>query len=140
MGVIVVGFVDTPEGHAALDEAVALSRLRGDTVALVHSMVGGTHESAADYVKSADAMAAVHDRLHAEDVPHCTHEYVRGNTPARDLLLAVEEHEATMLVIGVRRRSATGKLLLGSDSLEILHDADVPVVCVKAPLEGELTR
>lgn len=140
MSVIVVGFVDTPEGHAALDEAVALSRLRGDTVALVHSMLGGVHETAADYVKSADAMSATHDRLHAGGVPHCTHEFVRGNTPARDLLLAVEEHDATMLVIGIRRRSATGKLLLGSNSLEILHDADVPVLCVKAPGEGELTR
>jgi len=133
VGVIVVGFVDTPEGRAALDEAVALAGLRGDTVAVVHSMVGGTHESAADYVHSADAMNAAHERLHAGGVPHCTHEYVRGNTPARDLLLAVDEHRADTLVIGVRRRSATGKLLLGSNSLEILHDADVPVVCVKAP-------
>ncbi len=133
MGSIVVGFVDSPEGHAALDEAVGLARLRGETIAVVHSMIGGTHEHAADYVKSADAMAAAHDRLHVAGAPHCTHEYVRGNTPARDLLLAVEEHDADLLVIGIRRRSSTGKLLLGSNALEVLHDAEVPVLCVKAP-------
>lgn len=138
MGSIVVGFVDSPEGHAAVDEAVRQARLRDEPVAVVHSMLGGAHERADDYVASADAMRVVHDELHAEGIHHCTHEYVRGNSPARDLVLAVEEHGAGLLVIGIRRRSAAGKLLLGSDTLEILHDATVPVLCVKGP--NELTQ
>jgi nucleotide-binding universal stress UspA family protein len=37
-----------------------------------------------------------------------------------------------MIVIGIRTRSATGKLLLGSNAMDILHDTTVPVLCVKA--------
>lgn len=39
------------------------------------------------------------------------------------------------MVIGIRRRSTTGKMLLGSNALEILHDAPCPVLCVKDPDE-----
>ena len=41
-----------------------------------------------------------------------------------------EKHGATRLVIGLRRRSAVGKLVLGSVSQRILLDATVPVLAV----------
>ena len=61
-----------------------------------------------------------------------SHEYVRGNKPAEDIVTAAKIYEAELIVIGIRQRSATGKLLLGSNALDILHDAPVPVLCVKA--------
>ena len=57
---------------------------------------------------------------------------MRGQRPVDDLLEAVKSHDAGMIVIGIRSRSTTGKLLLGSNALEILHDSKVPVLCVKA--------
>ena len=128
---IVVGYVDSPEGEAAIDQAIAESRLRGGKVVVVHSKFGGDQEDTEDYKRSAAAMERVHARLHDADVDHCTHEYVRAKEPAADLIAAVEDHGAGMIVIGIRTRSATGKLLLGSNALDILHDAKVPVLCVK---------
>jgi nucleotide-binding universal stress UspA family protein len=128
---IVVGYVDSPEGEAAIDQAIAESRLRGGKVVVVHSMVGGDHEDTEDYRRMSAAMESVHDRLHAEGIDHCTHEYVRGQEPVQDLLGAVADHDAGMIVIGIRSRSATGKLILGSNALDILRDATVPVLCVK---------
>ena len=40
------------------------------------------------------------------------------------------EYSAEMLVIGMRRRSRVGKLLLGSDLQELLMSSDRPVVAV----------
>ncbi len=57
---------------------------------------------------------------------------IRGMTPAEDLNAVVTEEGADMIVIGLRRRSRTGKLLMGSDAMEILLQADCPVVGVKA--------
>lgn len=127
---IVVGFVESPEGEAALARAIEEARLRNGKVVLVHSKMGGD-EDADDYVRSAAALEQAHQRLHSEGVEHCTHEYVRGQSPAQDLIATVESHDAELIVIGIRTRSATGKLLLGSNALDILHDASVPVLCVK---------
>lgn len=129
---IVVGFIDTPEGHAALQAGIEEARLRGGKVVVVHSMVGGSHEDEEDYVSAAEALEKAEELLQAAGVEYDVHEYVRGNTPAEDINAAVEQHEAGLIVIGIRRRSTAGKLLLGSNALEILHDATVPVLCVKA--------
>lgn len=131
---IVVGYVDSPEGEAAVDRAIDEARLRVAKVVVVHSKVGGD-EDAAGYVRSAAALERVHTRLHEADVDHCTHEYVRGMSPAEDLISTVADHDAELIVIGIRTRTATGKLLLGSNALDILHDATVPVLCVKRPQE-----
>ncbi|WP_257994723.1 universal stress protein, partial [Brevibacterium paucivorans] len=39
-----------------------------------------------------------------------------------------EEHDSSMIVIGLRKRSAIGKFILGSQAQRILLDSDVPVL------------
>lgn len=129
---IVVGYIDTPEGNAALDTAIAEAKLRGEKLVVLHSAVGGAGQTAEEALANAEAIEAVRDRLEEEGVEFSTHDYVRGNTPAKDIMAAVDDHGGSMIVIGIRTRSATGKLLLGSNALDILHDTTVPVLCVKA--------
>ena len=57
---------------------------------------------------------------------------VRGNDPAEDLISVAEEENADFIVIGLRRRSPVGKLILGSNAQRILLDAPCPVLAVKA--------
>jgi len=129
---IVVGYIDTPEGHAALESAIAEARLRDEPLVVLHSAEGGSGQSPEEAIAAAEAIAAVEKRLDTEGVDYSTHDYVRGNTPAQDIMAAVDDHAGSMIVIGIRTRTATGKLLLGSNTLDILHDTKVPVLCVKA--------
>jgi nucleotide-binding universal stress UspA family protein len=133
VGSVVVGFIDTPEGYAAVEAGIAEARWRGIRLVVVHSMLGGSHETAADYIASSEALEGVRQLLDTRGIEHEVHEYVRGNRPARDLIEAAQEHEGEILIIGIRSRSATGKALLGSNAHDIIHDAPVPVLCVKAP-------
>jgi nucleotide-binding universal stress UspA family protein len=57
---------------------------------------------------------------------------VRGLDPAEDLLKVAEEVSAELIIIGLRRRSPVGKLILGSNAQRILLDAPCPVLAVKA--------
>jgi len=129
---IVVGFIDTPEGQAALDHAISESKLRRERLVVLHSAVGGSSDSPEKALAIADALQRVSNQLQASGVDFETHDYVRGNTPAEDIMAAVDDYDGSLIVIGIRRRSSTGKLLLGSNALDILHDAGVPVLCVKA--------
>lgn len=44
------------------------------------------------------------------------------------------ENKATLIVVGVRRRSPVGKFLLGSAAQRIILEAEAPVLTVKEPL------
>lgn len=127
---LVLGFIDTPEGWAAARYAIAESKLRDARVVVVNSMRGG--ESEDDYIAIRSAVDTLKNELESEDVAYEVHEFARGLSPTEDLLAAARDYDAELVIIGIRRRSKTGKVLLGSHALEILHDADVPVICVKA--------
>ncbi len=57
---------------------------------------------------------------------------VRGFEPAEDLISIAEANQAELIVIGLRRRSPVGKLILGSNAQRVLLDAHCPVLAVKA--------
>ncbi|HRC18540.1 MAG TPA: universal stress protein, partial [Phycicoccus elongatus] len=51
-----------------------------------------------------------------------------------DVLVDIaEETNAELIVIGLRRRTPVGKLILGSQAQRVLLDANCPVLAVKAP-------
>lgn len=129
---IVVGFIDTPEGHAALDRAVEEAKLRSEKLVVLHSAPGGSQTDGEAQLATTEALERAEKQMVEAGVSFETHDYVRGNSPAEDVMATVRDHGGTMIVIGIRKRSATGKLLLGSNALDILHDAQVPVLCVKA--------
>jgi nucleotide-binding universal stress UspA family protein len=137
---IAVGFIDSPAGHAAIDKAIEEAQLRQAGLIVINSKLGGRHDEAEDFIAMAQELRKLEERLAELGVPFETHEYARGMTPSQDILAAADEHGAEMIVIGVRTRSTTGKMLLGSTALEILHDTKLPVLCVKAPPPGAPTR
>lgn len=132
VGSIVVGYVESREGEAAIEAAIFEARRHGERLVVVHSMFGGSEDETQDYRASTEAMERIRQRLTAEGIEHSLHEYVRGQSPAKDLVQAAHENDAELIVIGIRRRTTSGKLLLGSNALEVLHDASTPVLCVKA--------
>ena len=57
---------------------------------------------------------------------------MRGKSTVEEIEELVHTLQASVLVIGLRRRTAVGKLLLGSTAQEILMTVSCPVLCVKA--------
>ena len=129
---IVVGYLKTDEGEAALDRAIDEARLRDDRVIVVHSMRGGERDEGDRVMAYREQLEAIRARLAAEGLDGDVREFVRGRSPDEDVLEAAEESGADLIVIGLRRRSPVGKLVLGSNAQTILLNAECPVLTVKA--------
>lgn len=128
---IVVGFIRSPEGQAAIDAAVEEARRRGGRLVVVHSSKGGDQD-ADTVIADRDALEAVEAKLRGDGVEVVVRDFARGNDPAEDLVDVANSEQAALIVIGLRRRSPVGKLLMGSNAQQILLTADCPVLAVKA--------
>jgi nucleotide-binding universal stress UspA family protein len=131
MSAVVVGYVASPEGEAAVKQGIAEAKLRGCMVMVVYSDHGEKLDSATA-VQRAEALDRVHALLHAADVEHDLRHLVRGKDPVSDVLDTATELNAELIVIGIRKRTPVGKLVLGSHSQSILLEASIPVLAVKA--------
>jgi nucleotide-binding universal stress UspA family protein len=117
--VIVVGYSASAEGRAALERATSEATLRGSELVVVHT------------APDAD-IADLTRELETSGVPHEVRSAGDALDPADELLRAAEAADAEFIVIGLRRRSPVGKLLLGSNAQRVLLDAACPVLAVKA--------
>jgi nucleotide-binding universal stress UspA family protein len=127
---IVVGYVPTPEGDAALTAAIDEAGLRQEPLHVVNTSRG---DSLVDSrFDSGDALAAVRDTLDKSGVVYEIDQQVGGHDASEELVDIADRLRASLIVIGLRRRTPTGKLLTGSQAQRILLDANCPVLAVKA--------
>jgi len=131
MNHVVVGFVPTPEGLAAVEHATELASQDGSTLVVVNS--GVRRNDAHPAFANAAEWDAVAENLTARGIAFELRQPALAESPAEEILNAAREVDATTIVIGLRRRSPVGKLFLGSSSQQVLLEADCPVVAVKAP-------
>lgn len=130
---IVVGFVPTKEGRAAVARAADESLLRKTSLVIVNSARGGRDvtDVGPDSPAERELLDVVQD-LRDRDVDVEVHSLVRGNEPAEDLIQVAGEVGADFIVIGLRRRTPVGKLILGSNAQRVLLDSPCAVLAVKA--------
>jgi nucleotide-binding universal stress UspA family protein len=129
---VVVGYVPTPEGRAALRKAADECRLRNTRLVVINSNRGGKDLDATEATRYEGELTEIRAQLEAAGVTHEVRQLVRGMEPAEDLIAVAEEIDADFIVIGLRRRTPVGKLILGSNAQRILLDAPCPVLAVKA--------
>jgi nucleotide-binding universal stress UspA family protein len=134
---IVVGYVATKEGRAALRAASAEARLRNARLVVINSNRGGKDLDGAEAARYEAELASVRQTLDDAGIEHEVRQLVRGVEPAEDLVKVAEETSAELIVIGLRRRTPVGKLILGSNAQRILLDAPCAVLAVKADESGD---
>ncbi len=128
---IVVGFDSSNTAKAALDAALKRAAVMSAAVEVITSMEAGT-DGDLPAIESAKAdLEAVKDIAAKTDVACDTHLLIRGQSPGEDLVGFAREHGCDEIVVGVRRRSKVGKLLMGSTAQYVILNAHCPVLTVK---------
>jgi nucleotide-binding universal stress UspA family protein len=128
---ILVGYVPTPEGEAALTAAAAEAELRGAAVLLLNTSRGDAYIDSR--YANAEELAAAEAKLRALGVEVTIQQAVGTGDVAAELLKAAAAEDVALIVLGLRRRSPVGKLILGSTAQRVLLESPVPVLAVKVP-------
>jgi nucleotide-binding universal stress UspA family protein len=129
---IVVGYIPTPEGEAALVRGALEARLRQTSLIVVSSKDPAREPDKAAVTRFETELEGVQGRLEKEGLEYDVRRLDTGRMASEDLLEVAEKEDADLIVIGLRRRSPIGKLILGSSAQQILLNAECPVVAVKA--------
>ena len=128
---ILVGYDGTNSAKEALNLAKSHSKAFGASVEVVTSMQKGTESERKD-IEQAERGLAYAKSLFEEDGIACnTHLLIRGLTAGEDLVKFADENQIDQIVVGVKRRSKVGKLLMGSSAQYVILQAQCPVVSVK---------
>jgi nucleotide-binding universal stress UspA family protein len=127
---ILVAYVSRPEGRAALDKAIELSKERQERMLIVNAGPGGQQEDAS--LVPAFEVEQIEELIAAQGIQGEFKQFVRGKNAVEEINDLVEMGDISILIIGLRKRTAVGKLILGSVAQEILMTVPCPVLCVKA--------
>jgi nucleotide-binding universal stress UspA family protein len=126
---IVMGYLSPDVGRAALGQAVRECTVHQEHLAVVvPETIAASAEFGADLAMAEASLGArkVSVRRVADD-----------RTVGAELIDASYEEETLLVVVGVRRRSPVGKLVLGSVAQTVILEASCPVITVKPPVAAQ---
>ena len=127
---ILVAYVARPEGQAALDKGIEIATRRNERLLIVNAGPGGRQDD--PNIVNGYEVERVEERLATLPIEAEFKQFVRGKSTIEEIEEMVSALQVSVLVIGLRKRSPVGKLLLGSMAQEILLNVACPVLAVKA--------
>jgi nucleotide-binding universal stress UspA family protein len=97
---------------------------------IVNASPGGQQEDAS--LAPGFEVEQIESQLAAQGIQGEFKQFVRGKSAVEEINDLVETRDISVLIIGLRKRTAVGKLILGSVAQELLMTVPCPVLCVKA--------
>jgi nucleotide-binding universal stress UspA family protein len=126
---IVVAYAPRPEGQAALEKGIEIAMRRNEHLLVVNATPGnGDDESMA----GAQDVERIERLLAQKGLNAEFKQFGRGKSAVEEIETLVGTLPVSLLVIGIRKRSPVGKLIMGSVAQELLLSVACPVLAVKA--------
>jgi len=127
---ILVAYAPRPEGRAALEKGIEIACRRKERLLVVNAISGGNQDdpSRADTID----IEAVEKRLAASGLDAEFKQFVRGKNAVTEIVELAQSPEVSLVIVGLRKRSPVGKLIMGSVSRDIILSVPCPVLAVKA--------
>ena len=128
---ILVGY----DGSHRAENALALALDHAKTFKAVVVMIMSLQQSPTlqkiDIEKAQSELEYLRTPFNVEGVECDTHVSVSYRTPGEDLVHFAQENRIDCIFIGLKKRSALGKLVFGSTAQYVILEAPCPVISVK---------
>lgn len=128
---ILVGYDGSNSAKEALSQARRHAKAFGASVHVVTSMARGTQAQHEEIEEAQKGLEYAQSLFQDDGIACETHLLIRGFTPGEDLVRFADENQVDEIVVGIKRRSKVGKLLMGSTAQFVILQATCPVVTVK---------
>lgn len=129
---VVVGYAKRRECERALEVGAVQARLQGLPLHIVHIVkVGAGQEDNESILSHRARLEELRSTYEAQGLQVKADEVFAQGRVSEAFLEELASRGARMVVIGIRSRSAVGKLLIGSVAQEIIMAAPCPVLAVK---------
>ena len=128
---ILVGIDGSNTSKEALKAAIECTGAFSGELIVVISKASGTADET-DEIRTAEKLLE-EAKAEAEraGVACRTHLLIRGNSAGEDIVAFADENAIDLIVVGVKRRSRVGKILMGSSAQYVILKAGCPVLTVK---------
>ena len=128
---ILVAYNGTKESDAALQVAQTQAGIYNAKLVVVSSSEGGKGEKIEDINKIKQDLERIQRDISKDGLECEVEQLARGLTPGEDIVLYAEENDIEQIYVGIRKKSRTSKLILGSTAQFIILKAKCPVTSVK---------
>jgi nucleotide-binding universal stress UspA family protein len=132
---VMVGYIPTPEGEAAVERGIEEAVRRDAPLIVVNTR---RDDIPADSRRLHEVEASrLRERLEGAGVRFEIVAREQARQAADGILDVIDQRSPDLLVIGVRQRTAVAKLILGSTAQRLILEAPCPVLTVK-PTSGSV--
>ena len=128
---LLVSYSGTKESEAALKIARKHAKIFDAKLVVVSSSEGGTGEKPEEINKIKQDLESLQKDISEDGIECEVEQLARGLTPGEDIVLFAEENDIEQIYVGIRKKSRTSKLILGSTAQYIILKANCPVTSVK---------
>lgn len=128
---IMIGYDGSNSAKEALQVAKKHAKAFGASVEVVTSMEKGTENQQKDIEVSEQGLEWAKSVFSDAGIACQSHLLIRGMEVGEDIVQFAKENGIDQIVVGVKRRSKVGKLLMGSTAQYIILKAHCPVLSVK---------
>jgi nucleotide-binding universal stress UspA family protein len=127
---LLVAYVPRPEGQAALKKGIEIAKRRNEPLIVVNASPDGNVEDPA--FADVPDFERVQTLLESTGLDVDFKQLVRGKSAVEEIQELVESMSVSLLIIGLRKRTPIGKLIMGSVAQELLLTISCPILAVKS--------
>ena len=128
---LLVSYSGTKESEAALKIARKHAKIFDAKLVVVSSSEGGKGEKPEEINKIKQDLESLQKDISEDGIECEVEQLARGLTPGEDIVLFAKENDIEQIYVGIRKKSRTSKLILGSTAQYIILKANCPVTSVK---------
>jgi nucleotide-binding universal stress UspA family protein len=127
---LVAAYNGTKESRTALELATKHAQLFNAKLYVISSSEGGKGEDPEKIGRIRMELEQIEADLTQEGIQVEVEELVRGLSPGEDIVTFAEENDVDQVYVGIRKKSRTSKLILGSTAQFIILKCKCPVTSV----------